>query len=107
MRGTTRGAAPDAQLIEVQAAWQRLVDSGQVDRSCRVEIARQEHWFVLSGWVDSFGAKCRLMALVPEHEGARWIVDRLRVGQPEVTDEDAPADPVRTPIGEPQAPPAP
>lgn len=103
----SEGVAPDQQVVEVMVAWQRLVDGGQVDRGCRVEVERQQHWFVLSGWVDSFQAKCRLMALVPEHEGARWIVDRIRVGRPEAAEADATSDPVRTPMGEPQTPPAP
>jgi hypothetical protein len=47
------------------------------------------------------------MALVPEHEGARWIVDRVRVGRPEAVEAEAPSVPGRLPPDETQAPPAP
>lgn len=107
MRATSQGTQPDAQVVELMADWQGLVDAGEVTRDCQLEVTRQEHWFVLSGWVGSFGAKCRLLALVPEHDGARWIVDRIRVGRPEAsTSEDVSSDPVRSPVSESQAQPA-
>jgi len=48
--------------------------------ACSLAVKKQGRWFTISGKVDSHRTKTALFGLVPEHDGARWIVDRLRVG---------------------------
>ena len=76
----------DSVLVMMMERWQALTLRRGVIDLCDVRIGRQDHWFVLEGKVDSFGTKCDLLALVPEFDGARWIVDRIRVGEMVVDD---------------------
>lgn len=57
-----------------------LVDRG-VQKRCSLEVHRNRNWFVLDGRVDSYGTKIALVNLVPKIEGARWVVDRVHIGE--------------------------
>jgi len=46
---------------------------------CSLEVEKRGRWFVLRGRVDSQLTKSRLIGMVPEVDGAQWIVDRLHV----------------------------
>jgi len=50
--------------------------------ACDVEVSKEGRWFTLSGRVGTQHEKSALFELVPEIDGARWIVDRLHVGPP-------------------------
>jgi len=45
-----------------------------------LQVFRHGCWFFIGGRVDSHQTKSIIFALVPELDGARWIVDRLHVG---------------------------
>jgi uridine kinase len=64
--------------------WARLSDELHLGDSCSVEVERDGNWFVLRGWVDCHTTKGHLFALVPLVDGAQWIVDRIRVGGPDL-----------------------
>ncbi len=72
-------------LRMLHANWNRLKTEVIPGSDWNVQVRQEDHWFVLTGWVDSFGTKGRLLSAVPEIEGARWIVDRIRVGFTGVT----------------------
>jgi hypothetical protein len=55
-----------------------LVEKGA--EPCAVEVDRQGKWFILRGKVNSHLTRSHLFDLIPEIDGARWIVDQLRVG---------------------------
>lgn len=42
-------------------------------------VARRGPWFVLDGCVQSQRLKASIIGLVPEVDGHRWVVDRVRV----------------------------
>jgi hypothetical protein len=65
--------------------WNQLAQELGVADRCQVEIEREGNWFVLHGWVDSQQTKGRLFSLVPEIDGEQWIVDRIRLGRPELS----------------------
>jgi hypothetical protein len=46
-----------------------------------VTVNRRGRWYVLEGRVDSSATKAKLINSVPEQDGARWVVDRLVVGE--------------------------
>ena len=73
---------PQDELEELQSRWHQYVSENGLADKCEVNIDRRENWFVLDGWVDSFKTKCQLLDMVPEIDGARWIVDRIRIGRP-------------------------
>jgi hypothetical protein len=50
-----------------------------VEDLCDLEVLRDGNWFILDGNVDSQTTKTELLSLVPEIDGASWIVDRLRI----------------------------
>jgi hypothetical protein len=50
-----------------------------VEELCDLEVLRDGNWFIFDGSVDSQTTKIELLSLVPEIDGASWIVDRLRV----------------------------
>jgi hypothetical protein len=72
----------DPEVRDLLDRWHQLVSGRENARDCIVKVKRQDHWFILEGWVDSFGTKGLLFSLVPEFEGARWIIDRIHVGKP-------------------------
>lgn len=59
---------------------QKFLSERCLDDLCSLRILEQEHWFILEGCVDSNYTKSSIFSLVPKHEGAQWIVDRLRIG---------------------------
>lgn len=58
----------------------QLIGQGEKLAPCKVSISMQGRWFTISGRVDSQRTKSALFELVPEIDGARWIVDRVHVG---------------------------
>jgi hypothetical protein len=72
----------DPELLAFVQRWQTLIEERGICQDCMIEVEREDHWFVIHGWVNSFGTKGMLFELVPEIDGARWIVDRVRVGRP-------------------------
>ena len=68
----------DARLFRHRV--QKLLSERCLDERCSLRILEQEHWFIIEGCVDSHNTKSSIFSLVPKHEGAQWIVDRLRIG---------------------------
>lgn len=52
----------------------------RLDDECRIEVMEDGPWTIFDGRVDSQSTKTRLFGLVPQVDGAQWIVDRLRTG---------------------------
>lgn len=59
---------------------QALEERG-LDREFGLRAFRRGNWFLIGGRVDSHQTKSIIFGLVPEIDGARWIVDRLLVGR--------------------------
>jgi hypothetical protein len=73
---------PQSELEALLVRWQQHLSEHGLIGKCDVRFDRRENWFILDGWVDSFRTKCRLLDMIPEIDGARWIVDRIRIGRP-------------------------
>ena len=80
--GTKRDQHEAARRLS--ESWNQLALELGVTERCQVEIERDGNWFVLQGWVDCQQTKGRLFSLVPEIDGEQWIVDRIRLGEPEL-----------------------
>jgi hypothetical protein len=72
--------ADDAWLV-FKRGKQFLADNS-LEEKCEWEVQKDGRWFVLKGWVDSHVTRSALFGLVPEDDGAQWIIDYLRVGRP-------------------------
>jgi len=72
----------DPAVRDLLERWRQLLSGRENAEDCIIQVKKQDHWFTLEGWVDSFGTKGLLFSLVPEFDGARWIIDRIRVGKP-------------------------
>ena len=57
-----------------------LLHHRSVAEFCDVRVERRDRWTIFEGCVDSHVTKVSLFGLVPNDAGARWIVDRLRIG---------------------------
>jgi hypothetical protein len=57
-----------------------MVERQGVRQACEFKVLEQGRWTIFDGKVDSQSTKTRLFGLVPEVDGAQWIVDRLRTG---------------------------
>jgi len=56
-----------------------LLSRRSAGESCAVRIERRDQWFELTGVVDSQQTRVALLALVPPHDGCRYVIDKLRV----------------------------
>lgn len=70
----------DAHVKLLLTRSQELLKRHGVHEQCSVEVERQGRWYVLRGRVDSHRTRSQLFSMVPKKDGARWIVDHLRVG---------------------------
>ncbi|HUU00114.1 MAG TPA: hypothetical protein VM425_01595 [Myxococcota bacterium] len=73
---------PQSELEALLVRWHQYLSENGLTGKCDVNIDRRENWFILDGWVDSFKTKCCLLDMIPEINGSRWIVDRIRIGRP-------------------------
>ena len=55
-----------------------VVDARGVRDGCDFRIRFDGRWCIFDGEIDSPSTKTELFALVPEFDGALWIVDKLR-----------------------------
>lgn len=62
-----------------QRARKLLQEKAQGD-AFHLKISQQGRWFTLEGRVESQHIKSKIIEIVPEVQGARWIVDRIHVG---------------------------
>lgn len=60
--------------------WLSIARQKGWDTSGEVTIRNDGKWCIIEGRVTEPSAKTLLFSLVPYHEGAQWIVDRLKVG---------------------------
>lgn len=72
----------DTDLRSLSRSFQGYLEEQDLCETCSLEVAKQGEWYVLKGQVDSHRTRAELFGLVPEHDGARWIVDELHVGKP-------------------------
>ncbi len=72
----------DTDLRSISRTLQGYLEEQDLCEMCSLEVAKQGDWYVLKGKVDSHRTRAELFDLVPEREGARWIVDELHVGKP-------------------------
>ena len=57
----------------------KMIDALGLHDTCVVKVEKDGHWFVLRGTVDSHRTRTALISMVPEIDGACWVVDHLRV----------------------------
>jgi hypothetical protein len=57
----------------------KMIDALGLHDTCVVSVEKDGHWFVLRGTVDSHTTRTALISMVPEIDGACWVVDHLRV----------------------------
>jgi hypothetical protein len=70
----------DAHVKQLLSRSEELFKRQGVHKQCSVDVERLGRWFVLRGRVDSHRTRSQLFSMVPKKDGARWIVDHLRVG---------------------------
>lgn len=75
--GVTNGD-PDVRRFIERA--DRYLSAEVLAQRCSLMVEKQGHWFMIGGRVDSHQTKTAIFGLVPELDGAKWIVDRLHVG---------------------------
>lgn len=77
-RTTSTGSSvlPSVAILDKEDL--EAVDVRGVRDDCDFSISRDGPWYVFEGTVDSQATKTELFALVPEVDGAQWIVDKLR-----------------------------
>jgi len=80
--------ATDDVAADLTARGTEILRRRGVDGRCSVQIEQSGRWFVLRGRVDSHGTRSRLFGAIPESNGARWIVDKLRIGFTSRNDAD-------------------
>jgi len=70
---------PDDLLENYKARLGEFLEDKDLEDDCAIQVNQRRHWLVLSGWVNSEPLKARIIALVPEINDKKWIIDRLRV----------------------------
>jgi hypothetical protein len=73
------GALPSA--IKLQKKSEEVVNARGVRAECDFRVRRDGRWCIFDGRVDSQSTKTELFGLVPEVDGALWIVDKLQTGR--------------------------
>jgi hypothetical protein len=68
-------------VINLQKRSEEVVNARGVRAQCDFTVRRDGRWCVFDGRVDSQSTKTELFGLVPEVDGAHWIVDRLQTGR--------------------------
>jgi osmotically-inducible protein OsmY len=58
----------------------RLLRDGKGGAPCNLQVERKGNWFTLEGRVETQRMKSAIFEMVPEIDGARWIVDKIHVG---------------------------
>ena len=71
----------DPYLDDFLEIGDRVLSERGLGREYWLRVIRHGHWFLIGGRVDSHQTKLIIFGLVPEIEGARWIVDRLHIGR--------------------------
>jgi hypothetical protein len=71
----------DPYLEDFLESGEQILEKLGLDREFGLQVFRRGCWFLIGGRVDSHQTKSIIFSLVPEMEGARWIVDRLHVGR--------------------------
>ena len=71
----------DPCLEDFLESGQRALEERGLDREFGLRVFRRGRWFLIGGRVDSHQTKSIIFGMVPEIDGARWIVDRLHVGR--------------------------
>jgi hypothetical protein len=71
----------DPYLDDFLESGDRVLQERGLDREFGLRAFRRGRWFLIGGRVDTYQTKSIVFGLVPEIEGARWIVDRLHVGR--------------------------
>lgn len=71
----------DPCLNDFLANGDRVLEERGLDREFGLRAFRHGRWFLIGGRVDTHQTKSIVFGLVPEMDGARWIVDRLHVGK--------------------------
>jgi hypothetical protein len=71
----------DPHLDDFLENGHRALSERGLGREYGLRVVRHGRWFLIGGRVDSHQTKSIVFALVPEMDGARWIVDRLHVGR--------------------------
>ena len=87
MRGETNSNGVFYGVIDGDPHVRRLIERADrylsekdLAQRCSLMVERQGRWFMIAGRVDSHRTKTAIFGLVPEQDGAQWIVDRLHVG---------------------------
>lgn len=80
-RGEKRAYA-ESEVEKLRIEVRRYIYDNALHEECQVNVHKKGHWYVFEGSVDSSGTRGGLFLLVPSHEGAKWIIDRLHVGRP-------------------------
>jgi len=75
----TPSSLPPTPILEQKSL--EFVDAKGVRDECDFSVRRDGPWCVFDGKVDSLSTKTALFAMVPEVDGAMWIVDKLRTGR--------------------------
>ena len=71
----------DPLLNDFLSDGEQALEELGLDREFGLRAFRRGPWFLIGGRVDSHQTKTIVFALVPEIDGARWIVDRLHIGR--------------------------
>jgi hypothetical protein len=71
--------ASRGQAVLLRSAVRNLLSGSSAGESCIVRVERRDQWFELTGVVDSQRTRVALLALVPPHDGCRYVIDKLRV----------------------------
>jgi len=71
----------DPYLNDFMRSGERMLEERGLDREFGLRAFRRGRWFLIGGRVDSHQTKSIIFSLVPEIDGARWIVDRVHVGR--------------------------
>jgi hypothetical protein len=72
-------SARDPHVRKLLRRSREILERRGVHQSCSVDIERRGRWYVLRGRVDSHRTRSQLFGMIPEADGAQWIVDHLRV----------------------------
>jgi hypothetical protein len=74
------GQIEDGEVRRLLALSRELLAAHGTPSGCEVSVSKRGRWFVLRGRVGCHATRAAIFGLVPEMEGARWIVDELRCG---------------------------
>jgi hypothetical protein len=67
----------DIHILRLQ--YRELFASLNLHQKFNVEAEKKGNWFVLKGQVDCQRTKLELFRIVPQVDGARWIVDHVQI----------------------------